>query len=146
MRDINVKNDSQIVDYIKLRNNSHLVVNNKIDTKPQNKKSGGAPKGLFVSALNQTGLGLLYKGLLKELNLEGLPNKISGVSTPRQYDCISSCVSSLNIITDKLMTGFQLELICYELENSLLKINELLGVNADEDVLNKMFDNFCVGK
>ena len=44
------------------------------------------------------------------------------------------------------MTGFQLELICYELENSLLKINELLGVNADEDVLNKMFDNFCVGK
>ena len=146
VRDINVKNDSQTIDYIKLRNNSCLVVNNKIDTKPQNKQSRGAPKNLFVSALNQTGLGLLYKGLLKELNLERLPNKISGVSTPRQYDCISSCVSSLNIITDKLMTGFQLELICYELENSLLKINELLGVNADEDVLNKMFDNFCVGK
>ena len=45
-----------------------------------------------------------------------------------------------------IKNGFQLELICYELENALICINSLLGVETGELVLNNMFDSFCVGK
>ena len=45
-----------------------------------------------------------------------------------------------------LSVGFELELICFELNEALESINDLLGENTEETVLNNMFDSFCVGK
>ena len=75
-----------------------------------------------------------------------IPNKLSGISTPRQYECIRSSLKSLDEANNILSKGLQLELICYELENALMNINSLLGVDTDDLVLNSMFDEFCVGK
>jgi tRNA U34 5-carboxymethylaminomethyl modifying GTPase MnmE/TrmE len=40
----------------------------------------------------------------------------------------------------------QLELVSFELQNALNSIEDLLGTKTADEVLNNMFDNFCVGK
>jgi tRNA U34 5-carboxymethylaminomethyl modifying GTPase MnmE/TrmE len=40
----------------------------------------------------------------------------------------------------------QLELISYELQNALWGIEELLGVKTTDEILDNMFNSFCVGK
>ena len=101
---------------------------------------------VYISALKRTGIKALEKVIIKQLNADKIPNNINGASTPRQYDAINDCIDSLTNIQTSLLVSFQLELVCYELENALNSINGLLGLSANEKVLNRMFDTFCVGK
>ena len=146
VRDISVKNDLYVDDIVELKNDNIIYINNKTDLINEvgfNKKKD---LYLYVSALNRTGISRLKSAILERLNVEKIPNKLTGVSTPRQYECITDCIKSLAATNKMIKNGFQLELICYELENALICINSLLGVETGELVLNNMFDSFCVGK
>ena len=101
---------------------------------------------VHISALKRTGIKALEKEIIKQLNADKIPNNINGASTTSQYDAINDCIDSLTNIQTSLLVSFQLELMCYELESALNSINGLLGLSANEKVLNRMFDTFCVGK
>ena len=138
--------DTQLIDYIKLKSNKYIVINNKIDIFKPTVKLRNKASAVYISALKRTGIKALEKVIIKQLNADKIPNNINGASTPRQYDTIKDCISSLTNIQTNLLVSFQLELMCYELENALNSINRLLGLSANEKVLNNMFDTFCVGK
>ena len=144
--DILKDNPLQVIDNMELRSNNLLIVYNKIDLARKTKDISKTSSSLYVSALKMRGISNLKKTILKKLNVEKIPNKLSGISTPRQYECIRNSLQSLDSANKIIMSGIQLELICFELENVLININSLLGVNTDETVLNSMFDSFCVGK
>ena len=138
--------DSQLIDYIKLKSNKYIIINNKIDIFKSKVKLRNKASAVYISALKRTGIKDLEKVIIKQLNADKIPNNINGASTPRQYDAINGCINSLTNIQTNLLVSFQLELMCYELENALNSINGLLGLSANEKVLNNMFDTFCVGK
>ena len=144
--DVKENKPLQVVDNIDLMSSNMLMVYNKIDLKRNIKYSNKNGEAVYVSALNNTGISKLKKNILIKLNMEKIPNKLSGVSTPRQYECIQNSIKSVEEANNILTNLFQLELICYELETALININLLLGVNTEDLVLNNMFDSFCVGK
>ena len=144
--DVKENKPLQVVDNIDLMSSNILMVYNKIDLMRNIKYSNKNGEAVYVSALNNTGISKLKKNILIKLNMEKIPNKLSGVSTPRQYECIQNSIKSVEEANNILTNLFQLELICYELENALININSLLGVNTEDLVLNTMFDSFCVGK
>ena len=146
VRDVSVKKDLYVTDIIELKNDNIIYINNKSDLINKvgfNKKND---LYLYISALNQTGISRLKRRMLERLNVEKIPNKLSGVSTPRQYECITNCINTLGTTNNMIKNGFQLELICYELESALSDLNALLGVESGDLVLNNMFNSFCVGK
>ena len=144
--DILKDNPLQVIDNMELISNNLLIVYNKIDLARKTKHINNTASEIYVSALKMRGISNLKKAILKKLNVEKIPNKLSGISTPRQYECIRNSLRSLDSANKIIMSGIQLELICFELENVLININSLLGINTDETVLNSMFDSFCVGK
>ena len=146
VKDLTDNVETQVVDYIDLTKNNIITVFNKVDVFEQKLKHASNNKGVYLSALKGKGINVLKKEILSRLNLEKVPSKITGVSTPRQYENLTACLKSLNNITRDLIEDLQLELVCYELDASLQCINDLLGVNTSEKVLNNMFDSFCVGK
>jgi len=146
VRDVSVKNDAYVVDIIKLKNDNIIYINNKSDLIKKVDYKKKKDLYMYISAINQTGISSLKRAILQQLNVEKIPNKLSGVSTPRQYECIADCIKSLANTNNKIKNGFQLELICYELENALRSVNSLLGVETEDLVLNNMFNSFCVGK
>ena len=146
VRDSSVKDDLYVTDIIELKNDNIIYINNKSDLINEIDFNKKKDLQLYVSALNKTGISRLKGAILEQLNVEKIPNKLTGVSTPRQYECIADCIKSLATTNKMIKNGFQLELICYELENALSCINSLLGVETGDLVLNNMFNSFCVGK
>ena len=146
VRDSSVKDDLYVADIVELKNDNIIYINNKSDLINEIDFNKKKDLQLYVSALNKTGISRLKGAILEQLNVEKIPNKLTGVSTPRQYECIADCIKSLANTNKMIKNGFQLELICYELENALSCINSLLGVETGDLVLNNMFNSFCVGK
>ena len=102
---------------------------------------------LFTSALNGLGVEELKKHILTALDLKNNDSESFGITTPRQYSAIIK--SNAAMVTVKKMINqnpVQLELISYELQNALRGIEELLGIKTTDEILDNMFNSFCVGK
>ena len=123
-----------------------IYIYNKVDLINLKETRKAKDNSIYISALNKTGISKIKSSILKKLNVDKVPDKLVGVSTPRQFQCINNCLLSLKNVSDILSVGFELELICFELNEALESINDLLGENTEETVLNNMFDSFCVGK
>lgn len=54
-------------------------------------------------------------------------------------DCVSSAISALDM-------GFSLDAVTIDIENALYKLYELVGKNVSEEIVDKVFHTFCVGK
>ena len=146
MTDITDNNTSEALDNIEFMDDKIIYIYNKVDLINLKEKRKAGDKSIYISALNKTGISKIKSSILKKLNVDNVPDKLVGVSTPRQFQCINSCLVSLKNVSDILSVGFELELICFELNEALESINDLLGENTEETVLNNMFDSFCVGK
>jgi len=102
---------------------------------------------LFTSALNGLGLEELKKHILSVLDLKNNDSESFGITTPRQYNAIiKSNAAMLKVKKMINQNPIQLELISYELQSALRGIEELLGIKTTDEILDNMFNSFCVGK
>ena len=141
---------SEDVDNTLLKGNREFCIFNKTDliTKDLlNKYRGKFKSALFTSALNGLGLEELKKHILSALDLKNRDSESFGITTPRQYNALlksnAAMVAVKKMINQK---SIQLELVSYELQNALRGIEELLGLKTTDEVLDNMFNSFCVGK
>jgi len=128
------------------------VVNiyNKIDLIKRgvlDKNSGVLKGGLITSALTGLGVEELKKHIIIALGLEDKTTETFGITTPRQYNAImKSDVAMASVIELAGHTPIQLELISFELQNALRGVEDLLGIKTADEILDNMFNSFCVGK
>ena len=102
---------------------------------------------MFTSALNGLGLEELKKHILSVLDLKNNDSESFGITTPRQYNAIiKSNAAMLKVKKMINQNPIQLELISYELQSALRGIEELLGIKTTDEILDNMFNSFCVGK
>jgi tRNA modification GTPase len=145
-----VSKSTQVVDNILLENNRVVNIYNKIDlvTKENlNKYRDAFMGGLFTSAINGLGLDELKKHIVTTLDLENSTGELFGITTPRQYNAIIKSDAAIAAVSEIMnQAPIQLELISYELQNALRGIEELLGIKTADEILDRMFKSFCVGK
>ena len=145
-----VSKSTQIVDNTLLENNRAVNIYNKIDlvTKENlNKYRDEFVGGLFTSAINGLGLDELKKHIVTTLDLENSTGELFGITTPRQYNAIIKSDAAIAAVSEIMnQAPIQLELISYELQNALRGIEELLGIKTADEILDRMFKSFCVGK
>jgi tRNA modification GTPase len=105
---------------------------------------GGA---LLISALDGSGLDELRTLIKDKLGVSsGLKDSIA-LTTNRQKSAIQTCHTRAEKAID-LIGGSELlyELVAFELREGLNALDVLLGKTTPEDILNNIFNNFCVGK
>ena len=151
IRDITQRSSSpEVADNILLKKRSVLDIYNKTDLVNKveiNKCHSVCPGGLFTSALTGFGLDELKKHIVNNLNLEDNAGEGFGITTPRQYSAIiNSHVAMGAVLEITNHKPIQLELVSFELQNALHSIEDLLGVKTADDILDRMFKSFCVGK
>lgn len=68
------------------------------------------------------------------------------VTNLRHKIAIENAKTSLNRAVSVLIQNQPLEILALELRDSLDRLGEVVGVVTTEDILNKIFNNFCIGK
>ena len=68
------------------------------------------------------------------------------VTNLRHKIAIQNAKTSLDRALSALIENQPLEILALELRDSLDRLGEVVGVVTTEDILNKIFNNFCIGK
>ena len=121
-----------------------VIVFNKIDlVSPPEKPTGIIP----VSALLGDGIANLKKTIKDQLISKNTQVSDITLTTRRQEIAITSCRNSLGASLKYLNKDApELEIVAFELRESINHIDALMGKTTVDDILNKVFSGFCVGK
>lgn len=68
------------------------------------------------------------------------------ITNARQSAAINGAIEALEIAGDAIKNELPLEICCAEVENTLSALGELDGRTVSEDIVSRIFANFCVGK
>ena len=100
----------------------------------------------YISALKNQGVDLLLEELARLVKKNAFSTE-STINNVRQKEALSKCLLSLNSALGILKNKQpELELAAFEIKDSINSLSVFLGRVSSEDVLNKIFSNFCVGK
>ena len=121
-----------------------VVVFNKTDlVAPPKKLTNIVP----VSALLGDGIGDLKNIIKEKLILKNTSGSDTILTTRRQEiaitDCKNSLIASLKHLNEDAP---EIEIVAFELRESVNYIDTLMGKTTVDDILNKVFSGFCVGK
>ena len=130
--------DKAILDLIKDKN--HIVIANKCDLVKERKD------GIFyLSTETKEGLDEL-KNKIKEASYNFSLEDTEFITNNRQQDCLVKCKESLTQALEAAKIHELQDLISIDLKSALLFLDEITGEVITDDILNNIFDHFCIGK
>ena len=131
--------DKAILELLKEKN--HLLIANKSDLGEKEKFDNS----VNISALTGEGIFELKNELAKKVC--GInPENLEFVTNTRQQECLKKAKNAL----EQALLAAQLrelqDLISIDVKSAILALDELTGELITDDILNNIFDNFCIGK
>ena len=99
----------------------------------------------IVSAKEHTGLASLEEAVAA---LFPLPDAPAGeiLTNARHADAVSRALESLRAALDAMQLGVTPDAVLTEVEEAMSALGELTGASIREDITNRIFSRFCVGK
>ena len=142
--------DFKILDLIK--NKSSIILLNKCDLSQKNEETIK-----YMSNLNKTviktsmktkkGIDELYQAISDMLkNNEVDFNDEIIVTNIRHKNQIHKAIESITGTTSRREQNLPIDIIAIEIKNVLEELGEITGNNVSEDIINKIFSKFCLGK
>jgi tRNA modification GTPase len=129
----------------------YLLVVNKADL-PQSLSAAdvdaasGAHRAVYVSAKTLQGLSALRQAA-KEMLLRGSDLDDGGfVSHPRHHAALLLAQQSLRLARQAVMDGSPADITAVDLQDALDHVGSITGSVTSEDVLDRIFAEFCIGK
>jgi tRNA modification GTPase len=121
-----------------------LLVANKSDLGPH---ASLPPETLLLSALTGDGLEALERKIESAL-LGDVMDETETVLTinARQNATLQRAAQSLDRALEALRASTGLEVVSIELREALHDLAEVIGETSNEDILTRLFQNFCIGK
>lgn len=145
------KEDKEVIEKVKNRNTIYVL--NKCDLpalineKTISEYIYDRTKILTISAVNGTGLEELKEKIFRSC-IKDWPEEREGVviSNIRHKLSIEKTISALERAASALTENQPLEIISIEIREALDALGEIVGAITTEDILNKIFSEFCIGK
>lgn len=132
------EDDKQIYELIK--NKNHIIVANKCDlTQHRNDKH------LFISTFTNEGIENL-RNKIKEIVCDFSLEDTEFITNKRQQNCLMKCKESLLQALYAAQNKELQDLISIDVKSALLYLDEITGEVITDDILNNIFDHFCIGK
>ncbi len=103
---------------------------------------------VFVSAKEHTGINELNKALIKMIE-SILPDSFSEslvCTTLRQAEGIKKAIEYIDKGYRLIKEKREFELVAFDFQEAIDKLKELTGEITEEDVLDRIFNEFCIGK
>lgn len=127
-----------------LEGRKFIKVWNKIDVPD----AGPLPEGwVALSTARGEGFSDLEREILALLDYRKPSEEVEAViDSARQKECLERAAEALRLCLQGLEDAMPLDAIALDLQTALNALGELTGEVTREDILDRMFSNFCVGK
>ncbi len=130
--------DEVIWDLVKNKNNIRIA--NKSDL-VENRTSDA----YYISTKTKEGVDEI-RDLIKNKVCNINPESLEFATNTRQQECLRQAKTSLEIALEATQREELQDLISIDIKSALLALDELTGEVVTDEVLNNIFDNFCIGK
>ncbi|MBQ3436212.1 MAG: tRNA uridine-5-carboxymethylaminomethyl(34) synthesis GTPase MnmE [Bacilli bacterium] len=138
------KEDKEILE--RTKNKTRVVVVNKDDLK-QNVDPNELPKEAITINTFDNSIDKLKDKIRNLFELEKINTKeATYFSNTRQIDLVEKSLDKLEIIKKRLKEKTPIDLIELDLKEVFDTLGEIIGVTYDEEIIDHLFENFCVGK
>lgn len=118
-----------------------LIVASKSDLPPARD-----PGGFRVSAITGEGIDAL-KSAIADRVWSGPPTGESLVTVnARHRDCLHRAIGPLRRASEGLGAAAPLECVAIELRDALAALTDIIGITTVDDILDRLFGSFCIGK
>ena len=144
------KEDIEILELAK--NKKSIIILNKMDLEPKisdnDKKLREVSDYIIkISALNNMGLDKLYEEItnLFHLNEINLDNDVV-ITNIRHKNLITKAIESVKKTKEKMEKGIPLDMIAIFIKDILESLGNITGEIVTDDIIDKIFAKFCLGK
>ncbi len=108
--------------------------------------SNNISKIVYISAVNGEGHEELVKAVEEIAGTASLNPSEGILSNERQRLAVSNALSSVEEAQNALSLGMTFDAVTVSLEDAISELLELTGEKASDEVIDRVFHNFCVGK
>ena len=144
------KEDIEILNLIK--NKKSIILLNKADLKSvlteNDERIKSVSKNIIkISALNKTGIDLLYKKISEMFNLNeiNLDNDLL-ITNVRHKNIITKAIENVKKAIEALNMNMPIDIITIYIKDILEDLGEITGEVVTDDIINEIFSKFCLGK
>ena len=117
-----------------------IVILNKSDLQQKTFIEGA----IEISAANGEGVDVLIREMEKRISVNsGIEDKMT---EERHLRLARTALASLRNAVSGIDSGFELDLIEIDLKEALSALSQITGEDATEEVIDRVFSTFCVGK
>ena len=140
---------NQEIDIInQLNEKNYIVIINKIDLNNKlNIDKYNLKNIIKMSAKNNDGINELKQKIKDIYNLEKISlNDMSYLSNARSISLLKKSLDSLEKAVLNIENEMPIDMVEMDIKESCLYLSEILGENYNENLINELFSNFCLGK
>ncbi len=100
----------------------------------------------ICSALNHTGVHEIASSIIADAEIKSTQNYTIIITRERHKDALLRANTNLKRSINSIRRGAAPEIITIDLREALGHLDIILGRTENDDILNNIFNNFCVGK
>lgn len=134
--------EKELIDSIEQNKRLIFVNKNDLETKLEIKQNY-----IFGNTTNVDGLNDLKKAIIEKFELDKIMDKdLSLISNVRQIDLIKKSLDDIESAIKNIKNNFAIDIVEIDIRNAWEHLGEIIGANYNEELLDNLFSNFCLGK
>ena len=132
----------------KLKNKNYIIIINKIDLETKiDLEKINTDNVIYLSILENKGIEELKNKIIKMFNINQLETKdLTYLSSARSIALVKQTIESLNDVKNGIDNNLPIDMIEIDIKAMIDLLGQITGKTYQNDLLDKLFSNFCLGK
>lgn len=134
--------EQELIDSIDQKKRLIFVNKNDLETKLDIKQNY-----VFGNTTTVDGLNDLKKAIVEKFELDKIMDKdLSLISNVRQIDLIKKSLEDIESAIKNIKNDVAIDIVEIDIKKAWEHLGEIIGANYNEELLDNLFSNFCLGK
>lgn len=139
--------DKELIEKIKNKNTIAIINKTDIDQKIDNKYiDDNINHVVYISADKGQGIDELEQKVLEITNVQEFDPGAAMIANARQLECVNKTYDGIKNALEAVEIGMTLDAVSVGIEDAINSLCELTGEKASEEIIDKVFEKFCIGK
>ena len=123
-----------------------IKVLNKVDLFSESELNKFRKDYIFCSAIRENGLKKIKEYLIKDIEISEEKLHSGILSNTRQIAAVKRAIKSIQSAMNSIENKLGFEFTAFDLKEASSALEEVIGKITADDILNQIFENFCIGK